>query len=92
MNCKFPLRTLLVALPIMVTSVPAAANNGQELHDTNCTSCHDTSVYTRDNRRVKDLDGLHKQVLHCEQANSLAWSEQDVDAVASFLNKNYYKF
>jgi mono/diheme cytochrome c family protein len=92
MNRNFPLRTLLIALPMLALSFTANAGTGQEMHDANCTSCHDSSVYVRENRRVQDFDALHAQVTHCQQANTLSWSDGDTDAVASYLNERYYKF
>jgi mono/diheme cytochrome c family protein len=92
MNHKIRLCVRLLALPLLAVSFTAAADTGEELHDANCTSCHDSSVYTREDHRVKDLDALHQQVGRCQTANSLSWSDADIEAVASYLNENYYKF
>lgn len=92
MNRISPLATLLITLPLLATAMPAAADTGPELHDAGCKSCHDSSVYTREDRRVKDLGQLHEQVRRCQKANDLAWSDKDIDAVATFLNASYYKF
>ncbi len=86
------LRTLLIALPLLASSVAVAADKGQELHEAHCTSCHSSEVYTRQDRRVKDLAKLHAQVGRCAQGNDLDWSAQDIDAVATYLNGSYYKF
>jgi mono/diheme cytochrome c family protein len=70
----------------------AAADNGAALHQENCTSCHDDSVYTRKDRRVTSMAGLKKQVQRCELSLGLKWFEEDVDDVVSYLNTTYYKF
>lgn len=92
MNRLNPLRSLLVALPLLALSTTAGAADGKELHEAKCKACHDASVYTRENRRVKDLAGLNTQVRRCEQALGLTWFDEDVDAVVNYLNVNYYKF
>ena len=46
---KVLLFTLFIVLNI--TSLRAAnIENGDDLHFENCTGCHDTTVYTRDNQ------------------------------------------
>ena len=92
MNRISPLRAALFALPLLAVGLPAAADSGQELVEANCKACHDSAVYTRENRRVKDIAGLNKQVRRCEQSLGLTWFDEDVDAVVTYLNVNYYKF
>ena len=70
----------------------AAADNGAALYQENCTSCHDDSVYKRQDRRVTSMAGLKKQVQRCELSLGLKWFEEDVDDVVSYLNSTYYKF
>ncbi len=92
MNLIFRRCMRLIALPLLALSFTAVADGGEELHAAHCTSCHDSGVYTREDRRVTDLDGLHQQVGRCEKANNLSWTGEDIKAVASYLNQNYYKF
>ena len=67
-------------------------NAGQALHAANCTSCHDSSVYTRQNRRVDSLEGLRKQVRRCERAQGLRWFDDQLESVVQYLNRTYYRF
>ena len=62
-------------------------------------SCHASlmggdadSIYTRPDHRVTTLPGLHKQVTRCEQSLGLTWFDDEVDAVATYLNDTFYKF
>jgi hypothetical protein len=66
--------------------------DGAALHAQNCTSCHGNEVYTRDDRRVQSLDALHGQVRMCEQNLGLTWFDDQVDAVTTLLNREFYKF
>ncbi len=85
-----------IGLLILIGSTSAVAdvdlNKGQALTDENCVRCHGTEVYTRDDRRVTSLPGLHKQVQRCEQMLGLTWFEDDINNVAGHLNQQFYKF
>ncbi len=70
----------------------ADIEQGKSMHDESCTACHDSSVYTREDRRVKDLAGLSTQVRRCQQSQGLTWFDEDVENVVQYLNVNYYKF
>jgi cytochrome c2 len=82
----------LLALVATTQGQAADLTQGKTLLDKNCFSCHDTSVYTRSDRRITSLPGLHKQVQRCEQSLGLTWFDEDIDNVSSYLNKQYYKF
>lgn len=83
---------LLVLLLTAPTIHAADVEQGRALYEKNCVSCHDASVFTRADRRVKSFEGLVAQVQRCDTAIGLRWFEEDVMAVAEYLNRNYYKF
>jgi hypothetical protein len=60
--------------------------------ETKCTACHDSSVYTRKNRRVKSLDRLQSQVRMCDANLGTKLFDEDLLSVVDYLNDNYYKF
>ena len=70
----------------------ADIENGDDLHFENCTGCHDSSVYTRDNRNVRSLARLGTQVRFCKDSLGLTWFDDEVDDVIEYLNTNYYHF
>lgn len=71
---------------------PADPAAGKALHDANCTKCHNSSVYTRPDRRVKNLGALNNQVQRCEQMLKLQWFDDDIENVAAYLNQQFYKY
>lgn len=80
-------------------SAYADVQNGKELHDSNCTSCHisklggdGSGIYTRENRRIESYPGLVKQVNRCRDSLGVPWPEDHVNDVVEYLNNNYYKF
>jgi mono/diheme cytochrome c family protein len=66
--------------------------HGEKMHTDHCYKCHTDSVYTRDNRFVKSLNALGKQVVRCKDNTGAPWFDEDTDAVVHFLNEKYYKF
>jgi len=93
--------SLLLGLSLGLFSSGAAASgqerapdlaNGEKLVTQNCTRCHDDSVYTRPNRRVKTLPGLGKQVRFCKDNLGITWFDDEVNDVIYFLNDRYYHF
>lgn len=88
------MRYLLFAIALAPAAVSAAEQpiSGQALHDANCVRCHSSTVYTRDNRRVKSLPQLKRQVRFCKDNLGLTWFDDEVEAVAEHLNRTYYHF
>ena len=70
----------------------ADIDNGDDLHFSNCTGCHDALVYTRDDRRVRSLAQLGTQVRFCKDTLGLTWFDDEVEDVIEYLNKTYYHF
>lgn len=65
---------------------------GGELHESNCLSCHGTEVYTREDRMIGSMDSLVTQVNRCNVNLGTGWFDDEVEAVAEYLNENYYRF
>jgi hypothetical protein len=89
------MRTLSLSLISLLFTLPAWAadmENGKQLHAENCVRCHDSSVYTRDPRRVNSLPELGKQVRFCKDNIGLTWFDDEVDDVIYYLNQKYYHF
>jgi hypothetical protein len=95
-SCNLSFFSLLVAACVsLVLAVPASADDAadaEQLHQDNCLQCHGSEVYTRADRKVDSLSALKTQVRMCEQNLGLTWFDDQVDGVASLLNKEYYNF
>jgi len=88
---KYLIPLILAAIYIPSSSAADTANGG-ELHAGNCIACHDSALYTRDNRRVQSLAGLGTQVRFCKDNLGLTWFDDEVDDVIAYLNENYYHY
>ncbi|BAP57954.1 hypothetical protein THII_3657 [Thioploca ingrica] len=75
-------------------TAPEAAilDQGKQLYSAHCVRCHNTSVYTRKNRMIKSYESLKTQVQRCATNLDKPWFDDEVDAVAVYLNANYYLF
>ncbi len=74
------------------TATSAILRHGETAHKNHCYKCHTDQVYTREDRFVKSLDALSKQVVRCKDGSNIPWFDEDADAVVQFLNQKYYKF
>ena len=88
------IKLLLTGLLFALTGSMAWADieHGKKLHDEQCTQCHDSSVYTRENHFVTSRKALLKQVNRCELNVGAQWFKEDVDDVVEYLDKTFYKF
>ncbi len=94
------MKNILMFLPLALLAPPASATallpgeaaSGQKLHTGQCQSCHDSSVYTRTNRRVKTVEGLIKQVNVCNTQLNKKLNRDQINDLVRYLNEAYYRF
>lgn len=84
--------TLVLALFTLPSFVSAEDFDAKNYHEEKCTKCHTSSVYTRDNRRVKNLNALKVQVARCDANLNSGLFPEEITALANHLNTTYYKF
>jgi cytochrome c553 len=89
---KARITTGMMTLALYLITVPLQADEGQVLYENNCTSCHGTEVFTREDRSVTSLDGLNNRVIQCNNAIENKLSDDEIKSVTDYLNKNFYKF
>ena len=85
-------RLIISLLTLVVISSPLLADEGKDLYENNCTKCHGTEVFSREDRGIKTLEGLKSRVKQCSLAAKSNWVDEEVTSVADYLNKNFYKF
>ena len=69
----------------------AAPDRGHLLYDTACKGCHDQQAHWRDNRIVHDWPSLIEQVTRWQAVAGQTWRREDIEDVAAYLNRLYYR-
>jgi mono/diheme cytochrome c family protein len=67
------------------------AARGAKLHEV-CLDCHGTGLYTKPERKIKSRDALRKETARWGDYYNPALSEQDVDDLVAYLDREFYKF
>jgi mono/diheme cytochrome c family protein len=73
---------------------PPAADEttGRMLYVAQCHGCHQAQIHWRERRIARDWAGLVGEVRRWQQNSGLAWSDDEILAVARYLNATYYRF
>jgi mono/diheme cytochrome c family protein len=83
---------LLTTLSSNAALLPGDAANGKKLHGEQCVACHDTSVYTRANRRVRSVEALVGQVQGCVRQTGAKLDREQVNDIIRYLDESFYEF
>lgn len=86
------LAVLLLVAPLAAWSQPAATDRGRMLYTTHCIECHTSRMHWRDAALARDWDSLKVQVRRWQREARLGWGDEEVDAVARYLNESIYRF
>ena len=73
-------------------TLPGDSAEGKRLHDANCMGCHNTGIYTRDDRIVKSLDALKKRLGDCSHMANKEFSANETQNLIKYLNDQFYQF
>jgi mono/diheme cytochrome c family protein len=74
------------------SALAADSAAGKKLYDSNCSKCHDSSIHTRPDHKIKSLDALDKQLMGCSNGAHVDLSDADRANVEQYLNDQFYKF
>lgn len=90
----FALLPIIAVLSVsaQAATLPGDATKGKKTHEANCMSCHNDSVYKRENHKVKNLAGLTEQIRNCEHMTDVTPGKTQVNDLVKYLNETYYKF
>lgn len=92
----WPLRAVVTGLAsalLAAGAAPAAAQSrGELLYTTHCIACHNTQVHWRAKKQVVDWPSLRAQVRAWQATAQLAWTDDDIQQVAGYLNQAHYHF
>jgi mono/diheme cytochrome c family protein len=67
-------------------------SRGELLYSTHCIACHSTQMHWRDKKVATNWTSLKEEVGRWQSRSGLGWSEEDVTAVANYLNAQFYRF
>ena len=90
--------TAIAIASLFVSAIVAAQGTrtdeprGELLYSTYCISCHTTQVHWRDKRMATDWASLTNQVRRWQSNAGLDLGDEDVTAIARYLNGLYYHF
>ena len=82
----------VLSVSAQAATLPGDASSGKKLYDARCTSCHNDSVYTRKDHKVKSLQELTEQIHNCEHMADVTLGKSQVNDLVKYLNETYYKF
>ncbi len=89
------MKLITIAFALLVTAtVDVGAQEpppGQILHDTYCVVCHDSRVYTREERLARDYPEIRAQVWRWQQNIGLYWNDADIERVSNYIASKFYR-
>jgi mono/diheme cytochrome c family protein len=87
------LATLMgVALVVEAQTPPPGMSQGELLYTTHCGGCHTTEVHWREKKIAKDWRTLVGEVRRWQTNSKLGWGDEEIGAVAHYLNGAFYHF
>lgn len=64
---------------------------GRLLYDTVCAACHTDQAHWRDQSVVQDWEGLLRQVTRWQAVAGQRWRAEEIEDVAAYLNRRFYR-
>lgn len=91
---------LLMQQALALAVLLGDAENGGKVLDEKCSACHvnmfgndGSEIYTREDHKIKTVEGLMQQVQFCnENTQNGEMSEDTMDDITSYLNETFYQY
>jgi mono/diheme cytochrome c family protein len=78
--------------PLVNAQTVIDTSRGELLYSTHCIACHSAQIHWRDKKIATNWVTLKEEVGRWQKTAGLGWREEDVTAVARYLNTLYYRF
>jgi mono/diheme cytochrome c family protein len=78
--------------PPLRVAPPPGMSQGELLYTTHCVGCHTTEVHWREKKIAKDWRTLVGEVRRWQTNIKLSWGDEEIGAVAHYLNGAFYHF
>jgi mono/diheme cytochrome c family protein len=82
----------LLLAPAAHATLPGDSAEGERLVVANCTSCHDTGVFSRADHKMMSVDALRRQLASCGHGAKKEFSAEQTDSIVKYLNERFYHF
>lgn len=89
LSAAFVALSLLAAAPLVGA---ADTSRGKALYESRCDKCHDVSVHSRNPRSARTFDHIRAFVARWDRELGAAWTNEEINDVARYLNEKYYKY
>ena len=73
-------------------ALSAKLATGEKLAKAHCSSCHQAEMYTRAESKIKSAEALLTQIKACDANIGSGLFDEDMTAIAAYLEVNFYKF
>ena len=78
---------------LLSSALHADEANGKVLYQAaKCTQCHSDDIFMHEDRKIKNLKKLKKQVAWCGYQHDAPWFDDEVIDVVDYLNHHFYRF
>lgn len=92
------MRTIVFLFLILFSGI-SLANEGEQLHQSNCVTCHSrmtggdgTVLYERADRIARTLNELNQRVEYCANGANAHWNKTQLGIVSQYLNESFYQY
>ncbi|MCO6411397.1 MAG: cytochrome c [Thiogranum sp.] len=83
---------LCVTMGLPAISLAELFDRGEALYENHCKSCHESWAHEREGREAVSRAAVRKRVAAWSVHSGLDWSDQEIDDVTDYLDRQFYRF